>query len=78
MLSIKTWIKSVEILAVEFILQNTQPLTEALEVGDLPGTQELQRLPHIRVIYQAQEVFIGGACLLLWYDYKCTTDPENP
>ena len=34
-------------------------------MDDLPFPQELQRLPHIRVIHHAQQIVIGGAGLLL-------------
>ncbi len=49
-----------------------------MEVIDLPLSQELDHIIHIRVITEPKNIIIGYPCLLLWYDYKCTTDPENP
>lgn len=39
-------------------------ITEALEVDNLPFAQKLDRIAHIRVIHQAQDVVIGHPSLL--------------
>lgn len=42
-----------------------QRFAETLEMNDLPLPQEPQRRQHIRVVCQVDEVFVGGAGLLL-------------
>lgn len=42
-------------------------VAEALEVHDLALPQELERLAHVGVVDQAQQVVVGCAGLLLWY-----------
>ena len=47
------------------ILYRAQGVAEALEVYDFAGTQELDRLAHIGVVDQAQQVVVGRAGFLL-------------
>ena len=46
---------------------------KALEVHDLPLTQEPDCVVHIRVIAETQDVVIGESGLLLWCDLVRTT-----
>ena len=36
-------------------------------MNDLPLSEELDYIVHIRIITQAQDVVIGDPCLLLWH-----------
>jgi len=45
-----------------------QRFTKALEVNDFTCAQEFDRLTHIGVVNQAQQVVISGARLLLCCD----------
>lgn len=63
----------VVVLCVQIILHDAQRVSESLEMHDLPCPQELERLPDVRVVDQAEEVVVGGAGLLLWYDGIRTT-----
>ena len=47
------------------VLYRAQRVAEALEVYDFAGTQELDRLAHIGVVDQAQQVVVGRAGFLL-------------
>ena len=55
------------------ILYHTQSVAEALEVHDLTLPQELERLAHIRIIDQAQQIVIRAAGFLFWGDLVSTT-----
>ncbi len=66
-------IVGVVVLCVKVILHNAQRVTESLEMHDLPGPQELERLPDVRVVDQAEKVVVGGSGFLFWYDGIRTT-----
>lgn len=50
---------------VQLLPQQLDGLAEALEMDNLPLTEELDHVVHIRVIGQAQDVIIGHSCFLL-------------
>ena len=75
---VKGGVICVKVLRVQIVLNDPQSITEALEVRDFPRAQEADRVANIGVVGKAQDVVIGQPRLLLWYDYKCTTDPEPP
>ena len=72
-LLIKGRIHEVDVLLVQAVLGETQSFTEALEVDDLTGTQELDGVVDIRVVAQTEDVVVRDARLLLWYDCVRTT-----
>ena len=51
----------------------TLRFAEALEVDDLPGTQELDGIVDVRIIGQAQNVVVGQARLLFCCNHIRTT-----
>lgn len=55
------------------ILNDPQGFAEALEVHDLPGPQETDRIADFRIFDQTQNVVVGGAGLLFWGDLVKTT-----
>lgn len=62
---VKRGVEGVEILGIQLVGDNAEALAEALEVHDLPLPQELDGIPHVRVVGKAQDVVIGHAGLLL-------------
>lgn len=58
-------VERVEILRVQAVGGQLQSLAEALIVYHLARTQEFQRLAHVGVVDQAQQVIVGRARLLL-------------
>lgn len=71
-LFIKTWVKSIEVLRIKRIGHKPQSFAESLEVNDLPLTEELNDIAHIGVIDEPQNVVVGYAGFLLWYDFVST------
>ncbi len=61
---IKRRIACVEIAGVQLVLCQTHGFAEALEMNDLPLTQIADGILDIGVIGKAQDVVIGGSCLL--------------
>ena len=70
---VKSRIEGIEILAVQAFLHDAHQFAKALIMHDLPGSEEFHHLVDIGIITEAQDIFIGGACLLLWYDLISTT-----
>ena len=62
---IKARVKCIEILAVETIGEDAQTLAEALVVGDLTLSQEFERLEHVGIVDQTNEVVVGRTRFLL-------------
>lgn len=60
-------IVGVVVFRIQIILYNTQCIAEPLEMHDLALAQEFERLSHIRVIDQAEQVVVGCAGFLLCY-----------
>lgn len=75
---VKARIKGIEILAVKTIRSKPERFAEALIMYHFTGTQEFKRLNNIGIVYKPQQIVVCHTRLLLWYDYKCTTDPETP
>lgn len=71
--AVKFRVVGVEILVVQIVLDQAHAFTEALEVGQLALPQEADRIPHVGVVAEAQNVIVGGARLLLCCNHKCTT-----
>lgn len=65
LLLIEGGVDEVEILLIHLLLCQPQPLTEALEMDDLTGPQELDDIVDVGVIRQPQDVVIGHTGLLL-------------
>ena len=63
----------VVVLGIQVFLQIAQDIAETLEVYDFPFAQELERIAHIRVVDQAQQVVVSCARLLLWCTVCGTT-----
>ena len=64
-LPIEGGIHIIYVLLVHFFFGQPKPFAEALEVNDLPLTQEFDDIIHIGVIGQPQNIVIGFPCLLL-------------
>lgn len=62
---IKRGVECVEILAVEFILNDSHGVAEALEMHDLAFAEEAQGIGDVGVVGEAYEVVVGHARLLL-------------
>ena len=61
-------IGEVDVFLIHALLGQGDGLTEALEVDDLPLTQEADHIVDIRVVGEAENIVIGKAGLLLWCD----------
>lgn len=73
LLRVKSRIEIVDVFLIQPFLCQPQRLAEALEVHDLPGTQEADGIADVRVIGKAENVVIGNAGLLLCCDGVRTT-----
>ena len=63
----------VKVLAVHLVLRDAQGIGEALVMHKLPLAQKLDRLAHVGIICQAQDIVVGRACLLLCYYHVFAT-----
>lgn len=66
-------VEGVEVLLIQLILHHFDALGKALVVDDLPLAQVAQHVDHVRVVRLEEQVLVGGAGLLLWYDLISTT-----
>lgn len=57
--SVETWIKSIKVFAVKFILSDSQGFTETLEMHNFALSQEFYRLTNIWILYQSQDIIVG-------------------
>ena len=64
-LLIKARIEGVEVLLIQPIGRQTQALAEALVMHDLAFAQEFDRIAHIGIVNQTQDIVIGRSGLLL-------------
>ena len=55
------------------LLRAAKGITEALVVHDLAFTQILDRIAHVGIVHEAQNVVVGGASLLLCYYHVFAT-----
>lgn len=62
---IERGIEGVEVLTVQLISQQTKVLTEPLIMNNFSGSEEADRVDHIGIITEAQDVVIGGTRFLL-------------
>ena len=63
----------IEVFRVEAVGGKSETFTEALIVDYFSFTQELYRVGNIGVIHEAQDIVIGGSCLLLCCNHIRTT-----
>ena len=70
---IEARIISVKVLVIEVILNDTQRVTEALEVHDLAFAQELDGIGNVGIVAESKDVVIGLARLLLCCNGKSAT-----
>ena len=61
---VKRGVDCVKVLAIKLFLSDSQGIAKALIVYDLTLTQVAQRITHVRVIAQANEVVVGRTRLL--------------
>ena len=73
LLLVEAGVDIVDVFLVQPVLDQPQSLAEALEMDDLPGTQELDDVVDVRVIGKPQNVVVGDAGLLLCCDRVRTT-----
>lgn len=76
-LHIKFGIVGVVVARVQIFLYIAQNIAKALEVYDFALAQELDRVAHIGVINQAQQVIVSCARFLLWCMVPDTTYIED-
>lgn len=76
--SVKFGVVGVKVFVVQIVLDQAQTFAEPLEVGQLALAKEADRVAHVRIVAEAQNIIVGRPCFLFWYDYKCTTDPKTP
>ena len=62
---IKTGITGIEILAVEMVGRDPQPLAKALVMYDLPFPQKFQGIADVRIVDKTEQIVVGGTRLLL-------------
>ena len=55
------------VFGVEIFLYVFQRLAESLKMDDFALTQELERVAHIRVVDQTEQVVVAQPRLLFWY-----------
>ena len=72
-LTVEFRIECVEVLAVQFILNDSKTFTETLIMDDFTFTEEPNRITDFRIFYQAQNVVVSGTGFLLWGDFVRTT-----
>lgn len=58
-MGVKTRVKRIEVFGVQAVLCNPQCISKTLEVDDLALPQEYDRIAHIRVVDQPQDIVIG-------------------
>ena len=63
-LLVKAGVDIVNVLLIHALLCQPQALTEALEMNDLAGTQELNDVVHVRVVAEPQNVVVGNTRFL--------------
>lgn len=61
---VKFWVESVEIFAVQMILDDPETFPEALVVDDLPLTEKADRITDFRIFDKSQNIVVSGACFL--------------
>ena len=62
---VKSRIEIVDILFVQFVFGQAQSLAEALEVDDLPGSEELDGVVDVGIVTHTQDVVIRNPGFLL-------------
>lgn len=63
-LFVKSGVEGVEIFGVQLILHRAERFTEALEVDNFALPQKFDRVAHVGIVDQAQQIVIGSARLL--------------
>ena len=66
---IETRITRVNIFLIQSFGGDFDPLAEALIVDNLPLPQKFDRIAHIRIVDQPQQVVVGDPGFLFWYDH---------
>ena len=72
-LLVESRIGKVDVLLIHTLFGKGNGLTEALEMDDLPLTQEADHIVDIRVVGQSEDIVIGKAGLLFCCDLVRTT-----
>lgn len=57
---IKSWVKGIEILAVQLILHMPQGLSKTLEMHDFPCPQISDRIADFRIFYDTEDVVVSA------------------
>ena len=63
--SYRRGIEGVEVLRVEVVLGDAEGVAKPLIMHDLPLPQELDGIPHVGVVAEAEDVVVGDAGFLL-------------
>ena len=70
---VKGRVGEVHILLVHFLSSKAESFSESLEVDNLPGSQELNNIVHIRVIGKPQDIVVGYPSFLFCCNLIRTT-----
>ena len=62
---VKLGVKGVEVFSIQAVGGNAESITESLIVNDLAFAQVLDGVAYVGVVYQAENVVVGDARLLL-------------
>lgn len=71
---IKRRIKSVEIAAVQMILNDAETFPEPLEMDDFPCPEEFYCIIDVRIVFdQPEDIIVGSSGFLFWCNFVRTT-----
>ena len=62
---VESGVVGVEVLRVQIVLYDAKRIAETLEVRDFPRAQKADRVAHVRVVGEAEDVVVGQTRLLL-------------
>ena len=72
-LAVKFGIERIEVLGIKLVGGNAQRLAKPLVMHDFPLAQKADRVAHVVVVAEAQDVVVRRAGFLLWGDWIRTT-----
>ena len=66
-------VERVEVAAVQSVLQYAQTFAESLVMNKLAFAQKFDRVAHVGIVREAENVIISGSSFLFWCDLVRTT-----
>ncbi len=67
---IKSRIHTIDVFLIQFFSEQLHSLPKALEVNDLPLTQEFDHIINIGIVRKPENVVIGDPSFLFWCDHR--------